>query len=162
VPAAPKKKTGAIRTSKILRAAAATIPTFRQLTFRRGTVFSARLAPDGSTVIYSAAWDGEPVELFSTRAGLPESRSLGFRHPRLSPKGNSVAFLEHPFLGDDRGSVSVVDVSGGERRILSDGWAGEQGLGWSSETNEIWFTAAEAGFARALHGVTPGGKQRIV
>src|SRR5436309_3649892 len=83
VPAAPKKKTGAIRTSKILRAAAATIPTFRQLTFRRGTVFSARLAPDGSTVIYSAAWDGEPVELFSTRAGFPESRSLGFRHTHL-------------------------------------------------------------------------------
>jgi len=32
-------------------------PAFHQLTFRRGTITSARFAPDGQTIIYSAAWD---------------------------------------------------------------------------------------------------------
>src|SRR2546422_3466394 len=33
-------------------------PEFRQLTFRRGTVYSARFASDGQTVVYAAAWEG--------------------------------------------------------------------------------------------------------
>ena len=36
-------------------------PVFRRLTFRRGTVQSARFAPDGKTVVYGAAWDGAPA-----------------------------------------------------------------------------------------------------
>jgi DNA-binding winged helix-turn-helix (wHTH) protein len=50
--------------------------TFRQLTFRRGGVMSARFTPDGKTVIYGAAWEGEPVRLFSTRVEGPESTRL--------------------------------------------------------------------------------------
>ena len=48
-------------------------PTFHQLTFRRGGVMSARFTPDGKTVVYGAAWEGEPVRLFSTRVEGPES-----------------------------------------------------------------------------------------
>ncbi len=55
----------------------APFPTFNRLTFRRGTVFSARFAPDGQTVVYSAAWDGRPTEIFTVRLDGPESRSLG-------------------------------------------------------------------------------------
>src|SRR5271166_1529072 len=33
-------------------------PTYRQLTFRRGSIRSARFAPDGQTILYSAAWQG--------------------------------------------------------------------------------------------------------
>ncbi|MGZ5382268.1 MAG: protein kinase domain-containing protein, partial [Thermoanaerobaculia bacterium] len=33
-------------------------------------------------------------------------------HPRISPKGDAVAFLDHPLFGDDRGSVAIVDRSG--------------------------------------------------
>jgi hypothetical protein len=29
-------------------------PVFRQLTFRRGTIYSARFAPDGHTIVYGA------------------------------------------------------------------------------------------------------------
>jgi serine/threonine protein kinase len=36
-------------------------PTYRQLTFRRGSIRSARFAPDGQTILYSAAWQGNPV-----------------------------------------------------------------------------------------------------
>ena len=51
-------------------------PTPRQLTFRRGTISTARFAPVGNRLIYSAAFDGKPVELFTTGLESPESRSL--------------------------------------------------------------------------------------
>jgi len=52
-------------------------PTFKRLTFRRGTIRSARFAPDGQTIVYAAAWQGHPSELFSTRPESAEARSLG-------------------------------------------------------------------------------------
>jgi Tol biopolymer transport system component len=60
------------------KAARAPGPTFRALTFRRGHITGARFAPgDQQTVVYSAAWDGKPSEIFTTRTDSPESRSLG-------------------------------------------------------------------------------------
>src|SRR5207302_6139751 len=56
---------------------AATPPTYHQLTFQRGTVYQARFAPDGETVVYAAAWNGKPTELFSMRTDSTESRPLG-------------------------------------------------------------------------------------
>ena len=50
---------------------------YEQLTFRRGTIQQARFAHDGRTIVYGAAWDGKPFEVFSMRPGSPESRSLG-------------------------------------------------------------------------------------
>jgi len=46
-------------------------------------VFSARFAPDGQSVVYSAAWDGQPTEIFSVRLDGPESRSLGLPNTDL-------------------------------------------------------------------------------
>ena len=60
-------------------------PTFRQLTFRRGLVSSARFGPDGQTVLYSAAWEEGPDELYQARVGLPESL------PLKVPGGEAVA-----------------------------------------------------------------------
>src|SRR5437868_6635795 len=53
------------------------VPTYRQLTFQRGTVYQARFAPDGETVVYAAAWDAKPSEVFSVRTDSTDSRSLG-------------------------------------------------------------------------------------
>ena len=50
-------------------------PRRRTLTFRRGFLTGARFAPDGQTIVYSAAWDGKPSEIFTTRVGSSESRS---------------------------------------------------------------------------------------
>jgi eukaryotic-like serine/threonine-protein kinase len=51
--------------------------SYHLLTYRRGTIRMARFAPDGQTVVYSAAWEGAPVEVFTTRFGTPESRPIG-------------------------------------------------------------------------------------
>jgi hypothetical protein len=52
-------------------------PLYRRLTFDRGTVGQARFAPDGQTVVYNAAWRGQPSEIFTTRFDGRESRPLG-------------------------------------------------------------------------------------
>jgi serine/threonine protein kinase/Tol biopolymer transport system component len=51
---------------------------FHRLTYRRGKISSARFAPDGHTIIYSAQWEDEPYQLFTVRDDGPESRPLGF------------------------------------------------------------------------------------
>ena len=50
---------------------------FHRLTFRRGEVRTARFAPDGDTIVYSAAWDGNPSEIFVANRRSPEARPLG-------------------------------------------------------------------------------------
>ncbi|MDL1950155.1 hypothetical protein FBQ97_10125 [Acidobacteria bacterium ACD] len=230
-------------------AARAPEPAYRQLTFRRGAVVSARFTPDGRTVVYGAAWEGAPIRLHATRTEGPESRPLdlpagdvlsisrdgelavsigrrflyGFstrgtlaRAPldggaprevlpdvedadfapdgrelavsrvvdgryrldypigtalhraegwignvRVSPDGERVAFVDHPILGDDRGSVCVVDRAG-KVTVLSAGWASASGLAWSPSGGEVWFTATEVSPNCALWAVTLSGKKRLL
>ena len=54
-------------------------PTYKRLTFRRGAITSARFAPDGNTIVYSAAWEGGRRQLHMTRPESPESRSLNIQ-----------------------------------------------------------------------------------
>jgi eukaryotic-like serine/threonine-protein kinase len=225
-------------------------PNYQQLTFRRGELYSARFAPDGQTVLYAAAWDGKPVEIFATRTDRPESRVFGLvgadvaaisrtgemlvfvdrhveepfirtgtlaqvgvsggvapreistdaqwadwapdgtsfaavrdvnlrnqlefpagkvlyqtvgwiSHPRVSPKGDLVAFLDHPIRRDDGGSVMIVDRSG-KRKTLAGVFASVQGLAWSPDGSEIWFTGTMVGGNRAIHAVTLSGSQRLL
>jgi hypothetical protein len=82
-------------------------------------------------------------------------------HVRLSPRHDLVAFLEHPMRGDDRGDVVVVDRQG-RRTTLSSNWASSQGLAWSADGREVWFTASRAGADNALHAVTLDGRERMI
>jgi eukaryotic-like serine/threonine-protein kinase len=225
------------------------LPSYHQLTYRHGTIGSARFAPDGQTIAFSAAWEGAPLRLFSLRLEFPESQPLGLPsaallavspqgelavivgghpdhhlivwgtlsqaalaggapreivedvnyadwspdgkslvvahrvagrarlefpvgkvlyetsgwigRPRISPAGDRIAFFDHPIWPDDRGSLAVVNLSG-EKQTLSTGWESEEGLAWSPDGSEVWFTAATAGAARDLFAVTLAGRQRLV
>lgn len=57
--------TAVLATVQLMRAPTAA-PSYRRLTFEAGTVYSARFSRDGQSIIYSAAWNGKPVQLFST------------------------------------------------------------------------------------------------
>lgn len=81
--------------------------------------------------------------------------------PRFSPRGDSIAFLDHPSLPDDRGVVSVVDLSG-KKRTLSGFWESLRGLAWSPTGDEVWFAATHSGVDRALYAVTLNGHERRV
>ncbi len=75
------------------------IPSYQRLTFRRGTVTSARFAPDGNTIVYSAAWDGGRRQLYSTRPESSESRSLNIQDAdilAISKTGEMVLALRAP------------------------------------------------------------------
>jgi Tol biopolymer transport system component len=228
----------------LARRAPAEPPVFRQLTFRRGLIGSARFTPDGHGVVYSASFEGRPQELYQARIGLTESQPLGiprandvagittsgemavlisappgqtlarvpltggtpreiaedvgaadisrdgrflavsrwigggFRleYPigkslyqtggyltglRISPDESRVAFFDHPSLGDDAGTVAVVDRSGA-KTVLTPAWTSTDGLAWSPSGREIWFTASERGANLVLYVVAPGEKPRRV
>jgi eukaryotic-like serine/threonine-protein kinase len=51
---------------------------FQRLTYRRGPIWSAAIAPDGATFLYSAAWEGTPLQVYSTRSESPESMALPY------------------------------------------------------------------------------------
>jgi DNA-binding winged helix-turn-helix (wHTH) protein/Tol biopolymer transport system component len=81
-------------------------------------------------------------------------------HPRISPKGDKIAFLDHPTLDDDQGVVSFVDLAG-HKTVLSTGWESEEGLAWSPDGTELWFSATEAGLERRIYAVDLSGHQRL-
>ena len=223
-------------------------PSYHRLTFESGTVYAARFAADGQSIVYSAAWNGNPVQIFSTvgNSFLPQQLNLkdanllavsadnelalvtggthsgqletldgvlaraplagGSPHEvladvrwadwdphkqlaivhyvegqsrlefpignvlyksggwisniRFSPSGDRIAFMDHPALWDDRGVVSVVDLSG-HVKTLSREWEAESGLAWRSD-KEIWFTAAEKGSDQNLMAADLAGNVRVI
>jgi eukaryotic-like serine/threonine-protein kinase len=224
-------------------------PTYTRLTFEAGTAYAARFTPTGQSIVYSAAWNGKPVQLFSTVGNSLLTQPLNFsdanllgispnnelavvlrgthngqletvggmlaeaplaggspkelladvrwadwdpwgklavvhdveghsqlEYPignmlykssgaigniRFSPDGHSIAFMNHPALWDNRGTVCVVDLTG-RVQTLSQEWDSEQGLAWRRDGKEIWFTAVEKGNNLNLMAVTLGGKVRTV
>jgi Tol biopolymer transport system component len=60
---------------------------------------------------------------------------------RVSPRGDRIAYFEHPRKWDDRGSVNIVDLAG-KNTVLSDGYWSLRGLAWSPKADEILFSAS--------------------
>ena len=80
---------------------------------------------------------------------------------RFSRAGDQIAFLDHGIVGDDRGTVSVVDLQG-HHRVLTKDFESEQGLAWSANGKEIWFTASDSAELNSLRAVNLTGQTRIV
>jgi serine/threonine protein kinase/Tol biopolymer transport system component len=82
-------------------------------------------------------------------------------NPRISPRGDQVAFLDYTAWGDPGGSVALVDLSG-KKKTLASGFNRQEGLAWTPDGSEIWFTATRVGSARFLAAVTPSGGERVI
>ncbi|TMA21486.1 MAG: hypothetical protein E6J88_15680 [Deltaproteobacteria bacterium] len=101
-------------------------PQFRQLTFQRGTVFSARFAPDGKTIYYIAAEDASGPRLHSTTLARPELQRLDVPPANLvsiSSTGELALLLKPQIVrfGFDRGILARwVPGSGAPREVLED------------------------------------------
>jgi eukaryotic-like serine/threonine-protein kinase len=80
---------------------------------------------------------------------------------RFSPQGDKIAFMDHPALWDNLGTVCVVD-QGGHIQIRSREWGSEQGLAWNPNGKEIWFSAAENGNNFNLMAMDLSGKIRTL
>jgi Tol biopolymer transport system component len=75
-------------------------PRFRQLTFGNAGISTARISPDGQTIVYAAQWEGKPSELFTARTDSPEARSLGLSRTEIlsiSSSGQMALLLARPF-----------------------------------------------------------------
>ncbi len=123
-------------------------------------VGDADWAPDGASLAVVRA-PGRRYRLEVPVGKVLYETAGWISHPRVSPKGDAVAFLDHPIFGDDRGSVALLDTAG-HRKALAGDWFSVQGVAWSASGEEIWFTAAPGGTSRALYAVTPSGRQRQV
>jgi serine/threonine protein kinase len=91
-------------------------PVFSRLTYQVGNVDSARFSPDGHTVVYSAAWNGLPLQLFSTRAEFPQPQPLGIEGARVRAvsASNQIAVVLHP--GTANSTLALASLSGGASR----------------------------------------------
>jgi eukaryotic-like serine/threonine-protein kinase len=123
-------------------------------------VEQADWAPDGKAMAVVRAVGSRKRLEFPIGKVVYEAAG-GISWPRVSPKGDRVAFLEQPTLGDDRNSVVTVDLSG-KKTTLSEGWIEYGGLVWSLDGQEIWFAAGKSGADTQIHAVSLAGHERTV
>jgi serine/threonine protein kinase len=133
-------------------------PPIEQITFRRGTVWSARFAPDGESVVYSAAWDGKPDQTQTVMPGKPAGRSLDLKPARvlsvsrsgelaisLDDQGGSVDYMR-------AGTLARVPLAGGApRELLTD----VLGADWDAQGAELAVVRVVGGKTRVEY---PPGK----
>ena len=151
LPAALALVAGAILGAAGLRilgaSAPADQPVYRQVAFRRGTISGARFAPDGKTIVYAAAWDGNPSELFATQLDSPESRSLGVTSATLvgiSSSSELAILLRRRFsVGfQGTGTLARVALNGGAPREIADEITDAN---WSPDGQQLAVTRPEGG-----------------
>ncbi len=111
--------------------------SYTRLTFRKGWVSSARFGPDGSTVVYGAAWDNEPMRLFSTRVDSIDSTPLEAPSAGLLAisRTGELAIKLGTFSrsGGGPGTLARTSLTGGAPRellgsVLHADWAPDGGL----------------------------------
>ena len=115
------------------------LPIYRQLTFRRGTIRSARFTPNGQSVVYGAAWEGKPTELFITSPESPQSRSLQRHGEELMSISSTsdIALLTNVNVTGtytQSGTLARMPINGGDPREILDGvqWAD-----WSPDGKQL-------------------------
>jgi hypothetical protein len=99
--------------------------SFRRLTFRPGLIPSARFTADGETVVYSASWKGQPLQVHVLRIDRPESQAVAIPHAELaavSRSGEMAVLLNARFYDwTGGGTLAVMPVLGGTPREIMNG-----------------------------------------
>ncbi len=100
-------------------------PSFQQITFGSGTIQSARFAPDGQTIVYSASWDGNARKLFLKHPSSPEALPLELPSANLlsiSPSGEMAIAVDcrgtHPSVC--AGTLARAGLTGGAPRDVAE------------------------------------------
>src|SRR5205085_1780760 len=107
------------------RSVARPVPTFRELTFRRGALVAARFAPDPRSAIYSAAWEGSPQTVFISSPNSTESRDLGLAKTKIvSVSSGQMAILRNFRVADNAftyvGTLAQLSIGADAPRDLLD------------------------------------------
>jgi Tol biopolymer transport system component len=123
-------------------------------------VSSASYTEDGKEMAATRCTGGKCMLEFPLGKKLYESSGY-LDCARVSPDGESVGFLEHPILGDDRGWVAEVDTAGKVKKLTGE-LESVEGLAWANDGKELWYAAAMTGASKTLYGVNPDGKVRTI
>jgi Tol biopolymer transport system component len=116
-------------------------PAGKQLAIVRRVAGWHRLEyPIGSVLYQTAGWIGDA---------------------RFSPRGDQIAFSEHPKCDDDRGRVVVVNLRDKVRQVARE-WESVEGLVWNADGSEVWYAASESGDADEVYAFAPGKRERLV
>jgi Tol biopolymer transport system component len=104
------------------RARPSRVPTVETVTFQRGLVTGARFNPEGR-IVFSAAWDGEPVQVYTRAPGEPEAHPLGIPRATLaavSARGELAVLLDS--LGEryTGHTLAVVPGAGGPPKAVAE------------------------------------------
>lgn len=116
-------------------------------------------SPDGSSLAI-VRHSGSRQRLEYPAGKVLYETSGWISHPRVSPDGLRVAYIDHPIPGDDRGAIGLVDR--GARKTLGGNWASVWGLAWAPGGKELWFAGAKVGAQRDLFAISLSGKQRVI
>jgi eukaryotic-like serine/threonine-protein kinase len=112
-------------------------PSYQRVTFESGTVYAARFSPDGQSIVYSAAWNGRPTQLFSTVGNSLQSQSLALTDASLLAvsRKDELAIVVRGYhtgqLETINGVLASTPLAGGSpHELLSDvRWADWDGAG---------------------------------
>ena len=101
------------------------VPVYRQVTYRRGVVSSARFTPDRQSFVYSASWDGQPYAAFLGRPESPDARDLQLENARIvsiSKAGDMAMLFGQQDISHMLGTRTLARVpmaGGGRRDVLT-------------------------------------------
>ena len=102
-------------------------PSYQRLTFEAGTIYSARFSPDGHSIVYGAAWNNKPVQLFTTVGNSLLSQALEFTDANLMgiSRNNELALVvggtHTGQLETNNGMLASAPLAGGgAKELLSD------------------------------------------
>jgi eukaryotic-like serine/threonine-protein kinase len=119
-------------------AGSTSLPSYHQLTFERGLIYAARFAPDGRSIIYSASWKGQPLQLYSTMPDSPESRPLNLSDSTLfavSPSEMAISLgCKEMFIAVCEGTLALAPVSGGAPREVAENVSSAD---WTADGSEM-------------------------
>lgn len=75
----------------------APVPSYKQLTFERGTIWTARYMPNGGQIVYSATLNGGPKDLYLLSTPSTESQALNLQNASLLSvsKNGELAVLQN-------------------------------------------------------------------
>ena len=131
-----------------------TAAQFRRLTFDKGTIRDARFTPDGQSIVYGAAWNGQPLKIFMVRADSPESAPLSLPNARLlaiSKTGELAISLGHAYDGwMGEGTLARSSILGSAPRVMVEH---VREADWNPDGTDLAIVRRMSGFERLEYPV---------